>query len=814
MVRPGAQGLGKSASSTNADRARTNDTNMRTKATIDRLNLYRSGGKAKRNKDGKIVKAAPFQSWATSGEVARVQADRRWFGNTRTITQDQLQNFREAMVEQKKNPYAMVMRQNKLPMSLIQDTPTGNARVHVLDTEPFENVFGPTAQRKKPRVASDLSEYLSKVAASNENYEEDKDLNIVDEGDGTKEEVMDRIFTKGQSRRIWNELYKVIDSSDVVVQVLDARDPLGTRSHFVENYLKKEKPHKQVIFLLNKCDLVPTWVTARWVKILSQDSPTLAFHASITNPFGKGAFISLLRQFGKLHADKKQISVGFIGYPNVGKSSVINALRAKKVCNVAPVPGETKVWQYVTLMKRIFLVDCPGVVYQSTDTETDIVLKGVVRVENLKDAADHIPGLLSRTKEEYVKKTYLLSSWENHIDFLEQLAKRYGKLFKGGEPDINTVAKMVLMDWLRGKIPYFVPPPQLASNSTKPTAKALLQNKNQASSSTASEDHDVQEEIEGGDEKALLRVALTAIGASADAADEEEEEDEEEDDGEEQVYDDSHLQKNQNEDEDEDGEEEDGEEEEELSHDEEETSLKYRQMARKIKSKQQKSEKLKEKKSAAAVAEKKVEQSRKKVKVANDVPSKPQKSVALEDDIDFDSIVSNIEAQQKQFTASSTGASKVNPKKHARDEEEEEDEDNDDNNDIQEDDDEDDDDDDDDDSDDEPILSTKTSAALKKKGVQYESGFKVSKVAKSPSTSPKSPKSKALALKDDSDDDDDNKKRVKEPRLTTNKQKIGTHYYETANVKNRNKNRKIPKQPKTGKSGRPVIPSSTAAKKK
>ena len=70
--------------------------------------------------------------------------------------------------------------------------------------------------------------------------------------------------------------------------------------------------------------------------------------------------------------------MGFIGYPNTGKSSIINALRAKKVCKVAPIAGETKVWQYVTLMRRIFLIDCPGVVYPTGDTETEIILKGVV----------------------------------------------------------------------------------------------------------------------------------------------------------------------------------------------------------------------------------------------------------------------------------------------------------------------------------------------------------------------------------------------------------------------------------------------------
>ncbi len=63
------------------------------------------------------------------------------------------------------------------------------------------------------------------------------------------------------SRRIWGELYKVIDASDVLIQVLDARDPLGTRSPPVEKFLREEKPHKHMVFLLNKCDLVPTWVT-------------------------------------------------------------------------------------------------------------------------------------------------------------------------------------------------------------------------------------------------------------------------------------------------------------------------------------------------------------------------------------------------------------------------------------------------------------------------------------------------------------------------------------------------------------------------
>jgi ribosome biogenesis GTPase A len=72
-------------------------------------------------------------------------------------------------------------------------------------------------------------------------------------------------------------------------------------------------------------------VTKRWLHTLSREFPTLAFHASITNPFGKGSLLSLLRQLARLRTDKQYISVGLVGYPNVGKSSVINTLRSKKV---------------------------------------------------------------------------------------------------------------------------------------------------------------------------------------------------------------------------------------------------------------------------------------------------------------------------------------------------------------------------------------------------------------------------------------------------------------------------------------------------
>lgn len=241
---------------------------------------------------------------------------------------------------------------------------------------------------------------------------------------------------------------------------------------------------------------------AAWVKHLSKDHPTLAFHASITNSFGKGSLIQLLRQFSSLHSDLKQISVGFIGYPNTGKSSIINTLRRKKVCTVAPIPGETKVWQYITLMKKIFLIDCPGIVPPSAkETEADILFRGVVRVEHVSDPQQFIPDLLSRVKRNHLERTYEISGWKDATDFLEILSRKMGRLLKGGEPDETGVAKQVLNDFNRGKIPWFVPPPEDTEVRTGQDKKAHFKQqraereaKNEAEEKETAENKDNEKE--------------------------------------------------------------------------------------------------------------------------------------------------------------------------------------------------------------------------------------------------------------------------------------------------------------------------------
>ncbi|RDX68029.1 Nuclear/nucleolar GTPase 2 [Mucuna pruriens] len=448
---------GKPKHSLDVNRSNDAKKESRSAATVRRLKMYNT--RPVRDRKGKVL-SNEFQSKDLPS--TRIQPDRRWFGNTRVVNQKELEFFREELQSRMSSNYNVILREKKLPLSLLNDHQK-QARVHLLDREPFQDAFGPKTKRKRPSLlAGDYESLLKKADGSQEAFEQKCGSSAsaeADDGDGFRDLVRHNMFDKGQSKRIWGELYKVIDSSDVVVQVLDARDPQGTRCYHLEKHLKEHCKHKHMVLLLNKCDLIPAWATKGWLRVLSKEFPTLAFHANINKSFGKGSLLSVLRQFARLKRDKQAISVGFVGYPNVGKSSVINTLRTKNVCKVAPIPGETKVWQYITLTKRIFLIDCPGVVYHNNDSETDVVLKGVVRVTNLKDAADHIGEVLKRVKKEHLERAYRI--------------KDCGKLLNGGEPDLMTAAKMILHDWQRGRIPFFVPPPRQNDLSEEPNVNGV-----------------------------------------------------------------------------------------------------------------------------------------------------------------------------------------------------------------------------------------------------------------------------------------------------------------------------------------------------
>jgi nuclear GTP-binding protein len=210
-----------------------------------------------------------------------------------------------------------------------------------------------------------------------------------------------------------------------------------------------------------------------------------------------------------------------VGYPNTGKSSIINTLRKKKVCVVAPIAGETKVWQYITLMKRIYMIDCPGIVPPNQDdTDEDLLLRGSVRVENVEYPAQYIEAVLRRVQPRHLQRTYDIHDYEDGVMFLEQLCRKSGRLLKGGEADIDGAAKMVLNDWIRGKIPWFTPPPFKEGEESAPVKEGREGRLGEMS----------KKRKRDGESVATGSVAATsdAAGAPQDELDDDEDEEDEE----------------------------------------------------------------------------------------------------------------------------------------------------------------------------------------------------------------------------------------------------------------------------------------------
>jgi len=289
-----------------------------------------------------------------------------------------------------------------------------------------------------------------------------------------------------------------VDTSDVILQVLDARDPQGSRAWAVEDMILSN-PDKRMVLLLNKVDLVPKQAVSGWLNYLRRSHPTIAMkaatnmssHADLkTQAKGENALkgsaavgveglLQLLKNYARAsfsgQKDKKTcITVGIIGYPNVGKSSIINSLKRARSVGVSPKAGFTTCAQEVVLDKNIRLVDSPGVVFDDT-AKTDgsgslhVLLRNCVAEGEIVDPLPAIKCLIQKCSQQSLMMTYAIPAFPLNDEniFLAMVAKKLGKILKGGVPDKVAAAKHVLRDWNNGAVPFYTPPPQASDLSNR-----------------------------------------------------------------------------------------------------------------------------------------------------------------------------------------------------------------------------------------------------------------------------------------------------------------------------------------------------------
>mmetsp|Transcript_38828 Transcript_38828/g.49566 ORF Transcript_38828/g.49566 Transcript_38828/m.49566 type:complete len:603 (+) Transcript_38828:102-1910(+) len=338
-------------------------------------------------------------------------------------------------------------------------------------------------KRLTPDVNQSIENMLDSAAKRAKSFEQQskKKSKLQDAGQDEHSDPLGQ-----QSRRAFlRELKKVVEHSDVVLQVLDARDPLGSRAQQVEDMVLRSA-NKRLVYVLNKVDLVPRDAVVDWLAYLRRQHPTVAFKCATqdnashlsqrkgkaedtaadalkrSGSVGAEALMQLLKNYSRCEGGvKRTLSVGVVGYPNVGKSSLINSLKRTKSVGVSPTPGFTRSMQEINLDKNIRLLDCPGIVFDDSDSKS-VLLKNCVDPDALEDPFPAVEALLERTAPEALMQLYQIPAFDpkDSHSFLAHAARKKGKLLKGGIPNYPATAKAVLKDWNSGKVPFYTPVPE------------------------------------------------------------------------------------------------------------------------------------------------------------------------------------------------------------------------------------------------------------------------------------------------------------------------------------------------------------------
>ncbi|KAG6606542.1 Large subunit GTPase 1 [Phytophthora cinnamomi] len=339
---------------------------------------------------------------------------------------------------------------------------------------------------------------------------------------------------------VWRQLWHVRERSDIMVQIVDARNPLFYRSTDLDVYAKEGETPRRTLLIVNKSDFLSEGQRTAWgehfkaenidyvffsakeaqdeideeAKKLRQEARNAGSHDEYDeakpadapqqvvddststkveiSPYPVLSRIELLEYVTKIASevlqevgvrakDKGLIKFGMVGFPNVGKSSVINALlgastyshKTQRVA-VGATPGKTKHFQTMILSDKIMLCDCPGLVFPSfVNSKAEMYCCGVLPLSQLRDHISPCQLLCHRIPKRVFERTYGIkiqtSKTAKETDpveiyaLLESYARNRGYTTTGkGGPDTSRAARDILRHYVNGRLLYCHPPPNVS----------------------------------------------------------------------------------------------------------------------------------------------------------------------------------------------------------------------------------------------------------------------------------------------------------------------------------------------------------------
>lgn len=245
--------------------------------------------------------------------------------------------------------------------------------------------------------------------------------------------------------KYWGVVDEILRKSDLILNILDSRFYNETRNKKIEEKIKAYG--KKYILVLNKSDLVSMEKLTEAFDELSRKAITIPL--SCRERKGKVRLIKAITRSVK----KRPMIIGVVGYPNTGKSSVINYLTGRKKARTSSVAGFTRGIQWVKVSKNIKLIDTPGVITDEERDESGLAIKdALTKIDDYEHVASKILDILIRTNKKVLEKRYEIKIKRDALSTLKEIAISKHKLKKGGELDLEGASRLIVNDWQKGKL--------------------------------------------------------------------------------------------------------------------------------------------------------------------------------------------------------------------------------------------------------------------------------------------------------------------------------------------------------------------------